>query len=65
MAMACPHPETVFYDETEKYGIQIDAAIELAVALAGFEDRQIDNSRFQRKRSSMSPESDAQRRYGP
>jgi hypothetical protein len=44
MAVTCSHPETVFRDQAEKFGLLIDAAIELAVALAGFEDLEVDHS---------------------
>jgi hypothetical protein len=55
MAVACPHPETVFHDESQKFGLLIDAAIELAVTLAGLEDLEIDHSYFQGKASAMQP----------
>lgn len=55
MAVACPHPETVFHDEPQKFGLLVDAAIELAVALAGLEGLEIDHSYFQSKASAMQP----------
>ena len=55
LAVGCPHPETVFYDESAKYGLLIDAAIELAVSLAGFRDLKVDNTYFQRKASLVQP----------
>jgi len=55
LAVASPHPETVFYDESGKYGILIDAAIELALFLARFRDLKVDNNYFQRNASVMQP----------
>lgn len=54
-AVACPHLETVFHDETHRYGLLLNAAIEIAVALAGCEAIKVDNSYFRRKASEMQP----------
>ena len=55
LAVACPHPENGFQEGAERYGLLIDAAIEVAVSLAGFEGLDIDNSYFQRKASMILP----------